>query len=307
MVKRQTYRSVTWVDVESPTEEEVESLVKEYKLHPLLGEELVERSVKPKVEVYKNCMYLVLHFPIRTQIKGKYFIVEKEVDFIVGRDFIITTKYDTVEPLHNFSKIFEVNSILDKSDFGDNAGIILYYMLKRLYKNLSSELEGVKDELGHAEAKIFADEEKDMVIRLSHIAKELIDFNQMLKRHGDILDIVLSANTEAFFESDFKYYIQDIRAYYSKILEKASNQKELLTDLRETNYSLLSTKQNETTKTLTIIAFIALPMSLIANIFTMNTVGTPIVGGPYDFEIIIGIMLFLTVAAISFSKYKKWI
>ena len=57
-----------------------------------------------KIEGY---IYLVLHIPLRSKVGEKYVVVEKEIDFVIGKEFIITTKYDTIEPLHNFSKVFE--------------------------------------------------------------------------------------------------------------------------------------------------------------------------------------------------------
>jgi magnesium transporter len=81
---------------------------------------------------------------------------------------------------------------------------------------------------------------------------------------------------------------------------------ESLHELRETNNSLLTTKQNETMKVFTILAFVTLPLSLIASIFEMNTRYTPIIGLPFDFWIIIGGMAVMSIAMFSFFKFKKW-
>ncbi len=307
MIKRSSYRSITWIDVESPTEAEISSLIKEFKLHPMLGEELAEKSLKSKVEIFKNCVYTVLHFPIRTQIAGRFNIIEKEVDFIVGDNFIITTRYETIEPLHNFAKIFEVNSILDKEVGESNAGLVWYYMLKRLYKNIILELDGVKDELSNIEGKVFKGEEKEMVEKLSQCARELIDFAQMIKSHGEVLQSVRDADLSLFFGKEFRFYMEDINMNYTKILQTAVNHKELLNDLRETNDSLLSTKQNETMKILTMMAFITFPLSLIADLFSLNTSHTPILGGAYDFEIVLGIMVVACLIMLTYFKRKKWI
>ena len=81
----------------------------------------------------------------------------------------------------------------------------------------------------------------------------------------------------------------------------------MLDELRETNNSILTTKQNEIMKTLTILAFIVVPLATLSQIFGMNVTHTPLVGLPYDFWIIIGIMLGLALAMFGYFKYKKWI
>ena len=77
--------------------------------------------------------------------------------------------------------------------------------------------------------------------------------------------------------------------------------------LRETNNSLLTTKQNEVMKVFTIMAFVIFPLSLVAGIFGMNTAYIPIVGLPGDFWMVMGIMVVLGVLFLSFFMYKKWL
>ena len=83
--------------------------------------------------------------------------------------------------------------------------------------------------------------------------------------------------------------------------------KEYLKELRETNNSLLTTKQNEIMKILTVTNFIFLPLALIAGIFGMNSKSTPIINMPHDFYIILGIMGGLMVTMFSYFKWKKWL
>ncbi len=307
MLKRYTYRSLTWIDLESPSSEEISSLIKEFRLHPLLGEELFTKSIKPKFNTYKNCASLIMHFPIRTHVKGKHFIIEKEIDFVFGKDFIITTKYDTVEPLHNFSKVFEVNSILDKTDFGDNAGVLFYYMMRRLYKNMANDLESVRDELLNIESRIFAGEEREMVRKISHVARELLDFDQIVRGHKDVLDSMHNVNLSEYFGQEYSVYTSDLISKHDKIREMVSNNKELLTDLRETNDSLLSTKQTQVTKLFTVMAFITFPLSLILDLLSLPSHNVPIIGQPYDFVVISSATLIAIVIMLSFFRYKKWL
>ena len=60
-------------------------------------------------------------------------------------------------------------------------------------------------------------------------------------------------------------------------------------------------------KTLTMMAFVTFPLSLIAGIFGMNTKTLPLIGIENDFWIIIGIMGFAMLLLLSFFKYKNWL
>jgi len=180
-------------------------------------------------------------------------------------------------------------------------------LMKRLYARVEDDLESIRQSLMHAEAGIFDSKERRMVEVLSNISRELTDLKQSSRVHKEVIEAFGPA-AQAFFGQDFKYhYIDDIIRQYGKIHELTSNNHELLNDLRETNDSLLSTKQNEIMQTLTIIASIIFPLELVTGIFSMNTAYTPIVGSPHDFTIIMAILIVLTLAMIGYFKYKKWV
>jgi len=113
------YRNVEWIDLESPSYEEVKDVADRHKFNRVLAEELLRPTPKARVDLYHDYLYLVLHFPA---IKHSHTAsTSQEIDFIIGKNFIVTTHYDTIDPLHEFSKIFEVNSITDRGDMGEHA------------------------------------------------------------------------------------------------------------------------------------------------------------------------------------------
>lgn len=305
MITRYRHRDVVWVDLESPTPDEVREVMEEYDIHPVVAEELLLPTLKPKVEFYDNhFIYLILHFPAFRHTHSED--GNQEVDFIIGRNFIITTRYDTIDPLHKFSKVFEVNSILDRSGVGNHAGYIFYFMIKKLYKALEHEIEYLTDTLREVEGKIFDGREREMVVELSRISRDLLIFKQAMMLHRDVLESLDPAG-KSLFGSEFSFYLKSIVGEYYRVQSAIEANLNSLVELRETNNSLVSTKQNEVMKVLTIMAFVTFPLSVIASIFGMNTKVLPIVGRPHDFWIVIGIMFIATIVFFFFFKYRKWL
>lgn len=60
-------------------------------------------------------------------------------------------------------------------------------------------------------------------------------------------------------------------------------------------------------KTLTVLAFMVLPLTLITQIFGMNAEHSPIIGNQFDFWIIIGMMVTLAAGCYLYFKHKKWL
>ena len=68
--------------------------------------------------------------------------------FHLQQNFIITARYDTIDPLHKFAKMFEVNEVLEKRKTEvAHAGTIFYWMMRELYQSLHDELSSAHDML----------------------------------------------------------------------------------------------------------------------------------------------------------------
>ncbi|MBI2120941.1 MAG: magnesium transporter CorA family protein [Parcubacteria group bacterium] len=304
MITRYEHKGLRWIDVESPTKEDIDALAAEFSLHPLVAGELLAPSLRPKVDLYKDSIYLMLQFPAFRHSHGKD--VRQEVDFVIGKNYLLTVHYDMIDAIHKFSKEFEVSSILDKSEAGSHAGYLFFHLIKKLYHSLSHELEHIDTRLENAEAKIFKGGEAKMVEVLSYINRDLLDFKQALRTHKDVLKSLEAAGME-FFGKDFSYYLQAISGEFYKVANTLDGHKETLIDLRETNDSLLTTKTGNIMKRLTFVSFTTFPPMLIASIFGINSEHTPVMGRSFDFWIVLGIMVFATLGIILFFHHKKWL
>ena len=318
MLHKFTYKNLTWIDLESPTENEVISIIKDFSIQSFIGESILSDYARPRIERYPDSIYMVLRIPIRFKVAHskrhistrdyrRFSVEDRELVFIIGRNFIVTAHKQSIPPLENFAKVFETDSIIAKDPLGEHAGLILYYLIKKMYAHMENDLDSMRDSLMNAEAGIFDGYERRMVEVLSNISRELIDLKQSSRIHKETIEL-FGPIAQGFFGQDYKFrYADDIIKQYAKIHELTGNNRELLTDLRETNDSLLSTKQNEIMQTLTIIASIIFPLELVTGIFSMNTAYTPIVGHAHDFLIIMGILAGITLAMMLYFKYKRWV
>jgi magnesium transporter len=304
MITRYTHGEITWVDVENPTKEEVVSLTQEFNLHPLAASELTAPTMRPKMDIYDDALYLILHFPALRHSHCKE--SRQEIDFILGKKYLITVHYDTIDALHKFSKEFEVNTLLDKHQIGNHAGYLFFAMIKKLYRSLEHELDDIEIRLKKSEGKIFKGQEDKMVEELSYINRDLLDFKQAIRPHTEVLKTFETISIK-FFGDEFAFYVRSIFGEYYKVSNMLESHKEMLKDLRETNDSLLTTKNGLVMKRLTFVSFATFPPMLIAGIFGMNATHAPIMGGNQDFWWILGMMVAITSSIIAFFFYKKWL
>ena len=306
MTKEYDYKGLKWLDLENPSEEEIESVMRRFSISPQTAENMLSPTPKQRVVMYDNCVYIVLHFPTLSSSKSANasFDHRQEIDFIIGREFFITVHYDTVKSIEKFTK-----NLADGFDDGGgdgNASFIFHKLIKHLYHSLLYDVEIIRHALSKAETSIFKAEEKRMVVELSRIHRDILRFQNALLPHREAISLLHSMFKEFLGES-YEYIIHDMSSEYQRVDRRMQSNKDLLEELRHTNDSLLSAKQNEAIKGLTLMAFLTFPLSLIVALFGMGAKSTPIIGGSFDFWIIVAILLSVMLVFVGFLSYKKWL
>ena len=304
MISRYTTRQgLAWIDLESPTQEEVGSLEEEYGLHPVIVHELLTRSERVKVDLYENAIYLILHFPLRNRSTGH--IEETEIDFVLLKNALITTHYELVDPLHDFAKMFEVDTYLSTISPDEHAGFLFFAQMRELYKHTIFLLEGVSHDIRDLEKKIFDGDENGMVTHLSKTNRALIDIKSSLRSHRETIKSFAEACTR-MYGNNFSFYLNTLEGEFSHIEQMLEENRQTIEDLRRTNDSLLSTKTNTVMRQLTVVNVVMLPLGLISWIFAMHSKYLSL-DEPIQLITVLGGMLIICICSVLYFRKKKWL
>lgn len=303
MIERHEHNNVTWLDVINPTTNEIREIVSECKIPPEFSTDLTTMVPRHQVHAVKGALKVTLDFPIvkRTDINHPH-----EIKCIATKDYLITIRFEAIEAMHRFSKEFEVTSILTKAGKKASGGHMCMSLLERLYKTMTVKLDYLESKITSVEERIFTSKEKEMLYEISEINRRLIAFRQTLHTHQDALEEMPNAVTVAFGKP-YTAFVEVFANEYDHIERRIQSLTYVLNELRQTNDTLLNTKQNEVMKIFTILAFITFPLTLFTSMFGMNTVTTPIVGQEGDFWIILGTMGIVSIAFFAYFKYRDWI
>ena len=139
-------------------------------------------------------------------------------------------------------------------------------MLRQLYTDLFEELEYIEDTIEDITTKIFKNKEREMVVSISEITRTLLDFKRVTDLHHEILE-ALKERGQEIFGPEFGHEMQAIILDYLKINTTIKSNMDMLRELRATDNSLLTAKQNETIKRLTVIGAILFILSILITIF----------------------------------------
>ncbi len=79
--------ALLWVDVEDPTQEDFDYLVREFNFHPLAIEDVQNAHQRPKIDVYEGHVFIVF-YAIRYDA-ATFAAVVREVEVFVGANFVV--------------------------------------------------------------------------------------------------------------------------------------------------------------------------------------------------------------------------
>lgn len=303
MILRHTRGKTVWVDLESPTESEVAQVMAEFEIDERIHQEIATPTPYPLSVSMPGYTYLILHFPVSGSEDGTK---SQEVDFIVGKHFIVTVRYETIESLHTLHRVLEAEELLSAG--ATSVGALLERVLSSLYAAISADIERAGKRLERIERDIFSGKEQAAVRTISESGRILLRFATALSRHKEPLaDFLAALATPAFLGMHFEKHAAHIEGRRMHAAALVSSYRAVAKELRITNDSLLSASQNQITKTLTVMAFTAVPLTLIASVFGMNVEDMPIVHGPHAFSIILAIMAGAGVILFTYFKSKRWL
>ena len=297
------HKNVSWVDIRNPSERDLEFLKKEYGVHKDPLRELAIETATPKIDHFDNQLYAVIHFPVFNHEKRTS--EGREVDMIITKSALITVRYDEIIPLEELHRTCTVSPVVKDECFSDTAAHLLFIILSHIYDYLMRELGHIKKNIDEIDSTLFRVKESQMVRKILEIRRDILNFRRTLAPQKQILESMAERGGELLGKRSHESF-KDLIEAYNRVWCLLEYHKEAIEAIHETNNSLLSSRQNDTIQTLTILSVIAFYLTLIAAIFAVDAIYKPLIGWRYDFWAILGIMGVTVVILLGFFKWKKW-
>jgi magnesium transporter len=297
------YKDLVWMDIIDPTQEDIDFLEKELKLHPVTLRNVIPTVLHPDFNIFEDYVSLILHYP-RNEDNGD--VELHEIDIIAGKNYIVTSHYKPLRPINYIWDECASSEMLREKYMGKGTGQLLSLILNKILKRILEKTDKICGEVAAVEKEIFTADESKLVQKISYLKRKIISFWRATDPQGEVF-ANLKLTGANFFGPENKYYFADLFRLNQTINSSLEACKETIESLENTNHSMINLKRTEVMKILTIVSVIFMPLTLIASMWGMNTTLLPFRQFPYDFLMIIGIMLIVLVGMLSYFKIKKWL
>ena len=259
----------------------------------------------PKVDDYEEDGYLfiVLHFPVYDKAISR--LNAAELDVFIGPDYLVTIPNRELLPVTRLFARCESDEALREQLFAKGTGRLLYEVLDDLFDYCFPILDKIGHKLDSIEDDMFEGYAEDVVRDISNAKQEIISYRKVMKPGRSTLR-VLERRVDKFLPEELDLYFDDIVDAAERIWDQLDNYKEVVDGLESTNESVISHRQNDVLRVLTIFSVVLLPLTLISGIFGMN-VEFPGFDTHAAFWVIVALMVVVIVGMVGFFRHKRWL
>ncbi len=290
-----------WVDLENPTPEEADVLRDYFQLHPLAVEDTLIEIQYPKLDVYPEYIFLVLH-GINYMRDTKEFTTA-EIDVFLGKQFLITHHDHRMRSVRDMRQ----RILQDPQLMRIGLDVVIQGILDKVVDHYFPELEKLEDRIEEAEDEIFAAaQDRETLNRILRLKRDLMHLKRIVFPQREVFNR-LSRDEIPYIRPSTRLYFRDTYDSLFRMTDIADNYRDLLTGFLDIYMSAASNRLNETMKFLTVISTICIPMTVVTGIYGMNFRFLPEVDWKYGYFFALGLMLGIGFGMFFFFRRKGWI
>jgi magnesium transporter len=299
-----------WIKIERPGALERAWLEENFDFHALDLEDVLSRNQRPKIDVYDDYVFIVLHFPVFDPAARR--LGTGELDLFVGPGYLVTIPNQPLQPVEYLFERCRTKEELREQLFSRGAGYLLYRLVDDSFDYCFPMLRKIGNKLDALEDGIFEGRSEEVVRDISNVKQEIINFRKVIRPQRPVLrDLEKVKQRYLATDLDLEIYFDDIVDAHERIWDMLENYKEVVEALGETNESVISHRFNDILRILTVFSIVFLPATLIASIWGMN-VGLPGGGDPTGsslavFWIVIAAMLAMLAAMLAYFRKRGWL
>ena len=287
-----------WVNIISPSEEELERTKRDFKLPDDVINDVLDADERPRVEFEDDWSLVIMRIPIENQNNGvPYYTIP--LGIFISEEITITLSLQNNEILP-IKEPFLVREHYNKTSDSINFILRLFLRSGNLYMRYLKHINRMTALIEQDLEKSIKNRELNKLLKME---KCLVYFITSLKAN----EIVLAKlrNSRKITSEINEDLLEDAMIENKQALEMAQIYSDIQSGMMDAFASVISNNLNDVMKQLTLISIILMIPTLIASIFGMN-VPNFMENSVLALPVIIGGSLLLSILGVLLFRRKQW-
>jgi magnesium transporter len=271
LAQREDERGFIWIGLVDPTPEELLEAQQRFGLNELAVEDARSFHLRPKVETYDEAALLFTVLRTARYVDETEEIEFGEVSIFLSERFVISVRQGEASDLHDARRRLERRPNL----VARGTSSVLWAILDKIVDDYAPVIEGLENDVEEVEETVFG-HSSSATERIYRLRREATDFYRAVHPLLGPLDS-FQRGVFAQVDSALTPFFRDVNDHLQLVNEEVLGQRDSLAVVLQANMAVISleqneisVRQNEATKTLTVIATIFLPLTFITGFFGQN-------------------------------------
>jgi len=297
---RQLDDAVAWIDLHEPTQEEFESVAQELELSPRVIEGAIKPQQRPKLVRYGDSLFVVLKTARYLDEPEK--VEFSEVHVLVGKDFIVTVRYEEIPALEEVRRRLEG----EPESLRQGPQPILREIMDQIVDDYEPVLEGLGTDIQEVEVEVFGGNADDVSQRIYELSRELVQFQRATSPLARSLERGGERN-EHDIDPELRSYLRELHDRVLRVEEPTEGFRDMLSDILVVNLTLIGVRQNDQTKKISAWAAILIVPTLITGIYGMNFDYMPELHWTLGYPLALALMVSISVGLYAVFRHVRWL
>ncbi|GAA3584244.1 magnesium/cobalt transporter CorA [Snuella lapsa] len=294
--------TVTWINLNGLNHvSQIEKIGEHFSIHPLVLEDIVNISQRPKIDIYDDYLFVV--------VKMLYYdtnekIISEQVSLVLGENYVLSfqeAEGDVFDSLRDRIRNAQGRIRTQQADY------LLYALMDAVVDHYFNIIEILSDKIEDFETDIFSGNVHEHFNKdIQDLKREILRVRRAIFPIREVISRIEKHESPLINKKTIAYY-RDIYDHLIQVAENIDIYREMIWSLMDMYMTSISNKMNEVMKVLTIMASIFIPLTFIAGIYGMNFDYIPELRYKYAYFILWGVLIVIFVALLWFFKRKKWL
>lgn len=295
-------RAVSWLDIFDIDDNDIDLLTNAFNLHPLTVEDFIMPNARPKIEEFPDYLFLVMFTMQSGNNNQNNKFGAAELDCCLGKNFLVTFHSEKLNTICVCKERVKKQSPM----IMHGADMLLYSILDACVDNYTPiihEFDNMVDEMSD---DLFKAPSQDTLKKIYSLKNEVMHLRRLIGPQADVIGL-LSRGTNKFITQSNIIFFRNIFDSMARFNDIIGASRDVISGAMEAYTSIVSNRLNEIMKTLTIMATIMMPLTLLASIYGMNFKYMPELEHKFGYPAVILIMFTTLILMLAFFKRKKWL
>jgi magnesium transporter len=289
-----------WLGLYDPTEDELDSVRREFGLHELAVEDALNAHQRPKLEVYDDTLFVVLK-PAR-YIDSEEVVETGEIHVFLSSSFVVAVRHGEAGALREARKRLEQRRDL----LAAGTGGVLYAIVDKVVDDYEPVVEGVANDIQQIEQQVFSTTRENPAERIYKMEREVLEFSRAVTPLTPAVDRLARGHFD-LIDEELHEYFRDVHDHLLRVGQRIDGFRDLLSSALQANLTQVSVRQNEDMRKITAwVAILAVPTA-VAGIYGMNFKHMPELEWTFGYPLVVAVTLVICLLLYRRFRRAGWL